>query len=133
MRHPHPTLNQLLLKWPTRNAPFCVHTSLTALECPLALSSLALRQQPVNEFPPLQRMPVHATRAHSLPLPAAIPFAYHHTPKGAIMEAAKLRAWWSHLQGLDGRLADAPAAKALEETGWARSVGGVGPYLGLRA
>ena len=49
------------------------------------------------------------------------------------MEAAKLRAWWSHLQGLDGRLADAPAAKALEETGWARSVGGVGPYLGLRA
>ena len=49
------------------------------------------------------------------------------------MDAAKIRAWWSHRQGLDGRLANAPAAKVLEETGWARSVGGVGPYLGLRA
>jgi hypothetical protein len=49
------------------------------------------------------------------------------------MEAAKIRAWWSHRQGLDGRLAAAAPAKVLEETGWARSVGGVGPYLGLRA
>jgi hypothetical protein len=45
----------------------------------------------------------------------------------------KLRAWWSHRQALDGRLAcEAPAA-VLEQTGWARSVGGVGPYITLFA
>src|SRR5271169_6125748 len=49
------------------------------------------------------------------------------------MDAAKIRAWWSHRQGLDGRLANAAPAKVLEATGWARSVGGTGPYLGLRA
>jgi hypothetical protein len=45
----------------------------------------------------------------------------------------KLRAWWSHRQGLDGRLAGASLADVLAQTGWARSVGGVGPYLTLRA
>jgi Winged helix DNA-binding domain len=45
----------------------------------------------------------------------------------------KLRAWWSHRQGLDGRLAGAPPADVLEQAGWARSVGGVGPYLTLFA
>ena len=45
----------------------------------------------------------------------------------------KLRAWWSHKQALDGRLAGAAAADVLAETGWARSVGGVGPYLTLHA
>ena len=45
----------------------------------------------------------------------------------------KLRAWWWHRQGLDGRLAGQSPGRALEETGWARSVGGVGPYLGLFA
>jgi hypothetical protein len=45
----------------------------------------------------------------------------------------KLRAWWSHRQALDGRLAGAPAADVLAETGWARSVGGVSPYLTLFA
>jgi hypothetical protein len=49
------------------------------------------------------------------------------------MDAAKIRAWWSHRQGLDGRLANATPAQVLEQTGWARSVGGTGPYLGLRA
>jgi len=49
------------------------------------------------------------------------------------MDAAKIRAWWSHRQGLDGRLAGAAPAKVLEQTSWARSVGGVGPYLGLYA
>ncbi|MGD1103335.1 MAG: crosslink repair DNA glycosylase YcaQ family protein [Terriglobia bacterium] len=49
------------------------------------------------------------------------------------MDAAKIRAWWSHLQGLDGRLAGAAPAQVLEQTGWARSVGGAGPYLGLFA
>jgi len=43
----------------------------------------------------------------------------------------KLRAWWSHRQGLDGALAGAPSSEVLEKTGWARSVGGVGPYLTL--
>jgi len=45
----------------------------------------------------------------------------------------KLRAWWSHRQGLDGRLDGASPAEILEQTGWARSVGGVGPYLTLFA
>ncbi|MBZ5623147.1 MAG: winged helix DNA-binding domain-containing protein [Acidobacteriia bacterium] len=45
----------------------------------------------------------------------------------------KLRAWWWHRQGLDGALAGATPAQVLERTGWARSVGGVGPYLTLFA
>src|SRR5271168_269940 len=45
----------------------------------------------------------------------------------------KLRAWWSHRQGLDGRLAGVAPAEVLAQTGWARSVGGVGPYLTLFA
>jgi len=45
----------------------------------------------------------------------------------------KLRAWWSHKQGLDGRLDGAAPADVLAVTGWARSVGGVGPYLTLSA
>jgi hypothetical protein len=47
------------------------------------------------------------------------------------MDAATLRAWWSHRQGLDGSLDGAAPAAALERSGWARSVGGVGPYLTL--
>ncbi len=44
---------------------------------------------------------------------------------------ARLQAWWAHRQGLDGTLAGKSAAEVLERTGWARSVGGVGPYLTL--
>lgn len=47
------------------------------------------------------------------------------------MEEAKLRAWWWHRQGLDGALAGRGPAEILERSGWARSVGGVGPYLTL--
>jgi hypothetical protein len=47
------------------------------------------------------------------------------------MDAKKLRAWWFHRQGLDGRLTGRSPAEVLSETGWARSVGGVGPYLTL--
>ncbi|ATL28541.1 DNA glycosylase AlkZ-like family protein [Streptomyces formicae] len=43
------------------------------------------------------------------------------------------RAWWAHRQGLDGTLLGAAPADVLARTGWARSVGGSGPYLGLRA
>lgn len=46
---------------------------------------------------------------------------------------AKLRAWWSHQQGMDGRLDGEPASSVLEKTGWARSVAGAGPYLTLFA
>ncbi len=49
------------------------------------------------------------------------------------MSLEKLRAWWSHRQALDGRLAGASGSAVLEQTGWARSVGGVGPYLTLFA
>lgn len=44
-----------------------------------------------------------------------------------------LRAWWSHRQGLDGTFAGKTAAETLGATGWARSVGGSAPYLGLFA
>jgi hypothetical protein len=49
------------------------------------------------------------------------------------MDEARLRAWWWHRQGLDGSLRDASPAAVLERSGWARSVGGVGPYLTLFA
>ena len=49
------------------------------------------------------------------------------------MDESKLRAWWSHRQGLDGSLGGKPPAEVLERTGWARSVGGVNPYLTLHA
>ncbi|HEV2445214.1 MAG TPA: hypothetical protein VGS58_04810 [Candidatus Sulfopaludibacter sp.] len=45
----------------------------------------------------------------------------------------KLRAWWSHRQTLDGRMAGAAPAAVLAEAGRARSVAGVGPYLTLFA
>jgi hypothetical protein len=43
----------------------------------------------------------------------------------------KLRGWWAHRQGLDGSLEGKSPAEVLEAVGWARSVGGVGPYLTL--
>lgn len=43
----------------------------------------------------------------------------------------KLRAWWSHKQALDGRLSKASAAEVLAESGRARSIAGVNPYLTL--
>jgi len=43
------------------------------------------------------------------------------------------RAWWWHRQGLDGRCSGRAPSAVLEQSGWARSVGGVGPYLTLRA
>lgn len=49
------------------------------------------------------------------------------------MDEKKLRAWWWRRQGLDGTLSGAPAAGILQSAGWARSVGGVGPYLTLYA
>ena len=47
------------------------------------------------------------------------------------MDQTKLRAWWAYRQGLDGSLEGKSAAEVLEHVGWARSVGGVGPYLTL--
>ena len=47
------------------------------------------------------------------------------------MNETHLRAWWSHRQGLDGSLRGKSAAEVLQQCGWARSVGGVGPYLTL--
>src|SRR2546430_17443162 len=49
------------------------------------------------------------------------------------MDETKLRAWWSHRQGLDGSLQGKTPAHALEQSGWARSVGGAGPYLTMHA
>jgi hypothetical protein len=49
------------------------------------------------------------------------------------MEQAQLQAWWFHRQGLDGSLEGKTPAEVLERSGWARSVGGVGPYLTLHA
>ena len=47
------------------------------------------------------------------------------------MKSSKLRAWWSHRQGLDGSMRGKSPAQILERCGWSRSVGGVGPYLTL--
>ncbi len=47
------------------------------------------------------------------------------------MDSANLQAWWAHRQGLDGSLAGCSTSQILESVGWARSVGGVGPYLTL--
>ena len=49
------------------------------------------------------------------------------------MNAAHVRAWWWHRQGLDGSLVGATPAEVLTRTGWARSVGGANPYLSLHA
>lgn len=49
------------------------------------------------------------------------------------MDPATLRAWWWTRQGLDGRMHGKPPEQVLEQTGWARSVGGSGPYLTLFA
>lgn len=49
------------------------------------------------------------------------------------MSDAKHRAWWWHRQGLDGSLRGKTAAEVLARAGWARSVGGIGPYLTLFA
>jgi hypothetical protein len=49
------------------------------------------------------------------------------------MDSMKLRAWWFHRQGLDGKLVGKTASRILADTGWARSVGGAGPYLTLHA
>lgn len=43
----------------------------------------------------------------------------------------KRSAWWYAKQGLDGSLRDALPGAVLSRTGWARSVGGAGPYLTL--
>lgn len=48
-----------------------------------------------------------------------------------MIDRAKLRAWYWHRQGLDGSLQGASAAQVLSDAGWARSVGGVSPYLTL--
>jgi Winged helix DNA-binding domain len=48
-------------------------------------------------------------------------------------DIATLRAWWAHRQGLDGTHTGATAQDTLAATGWARSVGGAAPYLGLFA
>lgn len=47
--------------------------------------------------------------------------------------AARLRAWWSHRQGLDGSMAGTTPTEVLARAGWARSVAGAGPYLTLFA
>jgi hypothetical protein len=49
------------------------------------------------------------------------------------LRAQKLRAWWSHVQGLDGTLMGKKPAEVLPRTGWARSIGGTAPYLTLFA
>ncbi len=48
-----------------------------------------------------------------------------------MVDASKLRAWYAHRQGLDGTLEGKSSAEVLLRAGWARSVGGVSPYLTL--
>jgi hypothetical protein len=51
----------------------------------------------------------------------------------AAITPERLRAWWAHKQGLLEPLAHSTPASELSRAGWARSVGGVGPYLTLHA
>jgi hypothetical protein len=46
-----------------------------------------------------------------------------------MIDPKTVRAWWWRRQGLDGSLEGASPSTVLEQTGWSRSVGGVGPYL----
>ena len=48
-----------------------------------------------------------------------------------MVDVSKLRAWYAHRQGLDGSLEGKSSAEVLQRAGWARSVGGVSPYLTL--
>jgi hypothetical protein len=50
-----------------------------------------------------------------------------------MIDPSKLQAWYAHRQGLDGSLQGKSAAEVLQRAGWARSVGGVSPYLALFA
>ncbi|MFI9321282.1 DNA glycosylase AlkZ-like family protein [Kitasatospora aureofaciens] len=56
-----------------------------------------------------------------------------HAPLPETVGVERLRAWWSHRQWLDRPRTGASAAEVLAATGWARSVGGAAPYLGLFA
>jgi hypothetical protein len=47
------------------------------------------------------------------------------------MNDKQLRVWWAARQGLLALAPELRPAAVLERTGWARSVGGVGPYLTL--
>ncbi len=47
------------------------------------------------------------------------------------MNDSLLRAWWAHRQGLDGSSRGKSAEIVLVNTGWARSIAGIGPYLTL--
>lgn len=47
------------------------------------------------------------------------------------MDIRRLQAWWSHRQGLNAPDPSLTSAQVLEKAGWARSVGGVNPYLTL--
>jgi hypothetical protein len=47
------------------------------------------------------------------------------------LDPSKLRAWWFHKQGLDGSYGKADAQAVLQRSGWARSIGGIGPYVTL--
>ena len=48
-----------------------------------------------------------------------------------LMDELTLRAWWAHKQGLSGNLRNASPAAVLDQSGWARSVAGVNPYMTL--
>ena len=51
----------------------------------------------------------------------------------AALTPERLRAWWAHKQGLLEPLSPSTPAAELARAGWARSIGGVGPYLTLFA
>ncbi|MFF1828304.1 DNA glycosylase AlkZ-like family protein [Paenarthrobacter sp. NPDC058040] len=54
-------------------------------------------------------------------------------PAAATLTPERLRAWAWHKQGLDGSLHGKSSEEVLHHAGWARSVGGANPYLGLFA
>src|ERR1700678_3126845 len=48
-----------------------------------------------------------------------------------MVDVSKIRAWSAYPPGVDGSLEGKSSAEVLLRAGWARSVGGVSPYLTL--
>src|ERR1700678_3863259 len=48
-----------------------------------------------------------------------------------MVDVSKIRAWSAYPPGVDGSLEGKSSAEVLQRAGWARSVGGVSPYLTL--
>jgi hypothetical protein len=106
-----------------------------AIPCGRTVPEAAISSN-INEPAKVILNPIGMARPPSFRIAGQYYFGFHNPEISCILPAmnkSKLQAWWSHRQGLDGRFIGKSAADVLEQTGWARSVGGSGPYLTLFA